>query len=821
MLQVNNGNGSFSEVGQLAGIHQTEWSWSPLFADFDNDGFKDVIITNGFPRDITDKDFSNFRNDAGGRLASNSILLDSVPVVKIPNYAFKNNGDLTFQDVTKTWGLTQPSFSNGAAFADFDNDGDLDYIVNNINEEVGLYENKLYSNEKKEKGNHFIRLKLKGDDKNPAGLGSKIKIHYGKGLVQYHDHSVYRGYLSSVEDIVHFGLGTHRVIDSVTVEWPDGKFSIQQNINGDQTITVSHTEALEKKSSLRKAAHPPALFRRTNKDFSVHHIHEEEDKIDFNVQRTIPHKFSQSGPGVAVADVNNDGLEDFYIGGSSGRNGILWVQKKNGSFSNEEISKPGLKQEEDTGMLFFDSDNDGDADLYVVSGSYEYPAGSVQYQDRFYRNNGKGKFSLDTAALPSTKSSGSCVRASDFDQDGDLDLFVGGRVVPAQYPLPAESYLLVNEKGKFKNATSSICPELAHAGMITDALWTDYNNDGRVDLMVSGEFMPITIFENSGQGLSKTTATGLEKLSGWWNCIAAADFDKDGDMDYVGGNLGLNNYYKASSATPLRVYAKDFDGNASIDAVLTCYLRSEAGDMKEYPVHFWDELNSQSPKFRRKFNYYKKFGVATMEKLLTQEELKDALILETNYMASSYIENLGNGKFNVSELPLAAQVAPVYGMLAEDVDNDGNHDLILIGNDYGNEIFTGRYDALNGLVLKGNGTGKFSEVSIAESGFLVSGDGKSLAKISHAKGDLFLATQNQDSVLLFSPTRARTIKSVFPRADDQWADVLFEDGKKQKVEFYWGSGYLSQSSRKMTVPENTKEIVFYNIKGKSRSEKPK
>lgn len=818
MLQVNNGNGSFSEVGQLAGVHQTEWSWSPLFVDFDNDGYRDIIVTNGFPRDITDKDFSNFRNDAGGALATNEILLDSVPVVKIPNYVFKNNGDLTFNDVTKSWGLAQPSFSNGAAFADFDNDGDLEYVVNNINDEIFFYENTLYTDKTKPKETHFLRLKIEGSRENPGGLGAKIKIHYGKNLVQYHDHSVYRGYLSSVENIVHFGLGSYTEIDSVTIGWPDGKSGIVKNCKADQTLTVRYDEA--KENVIRKTNTTPSLplFSRANKKVSVQYIHTEEDKIDFNVQRTLPHKFSQTGPGLAVADVNNDGLEDFYVGGSAGTNGTLWMQKQSGTFLKEEIAKAGLKQEEDTGILFFDADGDGDADLYVVSGSYEYPAEAVPYQDRLYRNNGKGKFLLDTAALPSTKASGSCVRACDFDKDGDLDLFVGGRVVPAKYPMPAESYLLVNENGKFRNSTPSVCPELANAGMITDALWTDYNNDGKTDLMVTGEFMAITVYENDGQKLSRIKTSGLEQLSGWWNSLTAADFDKDGDTDYVAGNLGLNNYYKASAATPLRVYAKDFDGNNSIDAVLTCYLRSEEGEMKEYPVHFWDELNSQSPKFRRKFAYYKKFGKASIDKLLTADELKEALILETNYTASSYIENLGNGKFKVSPLPIAAQVAPVYGILAEDIDGDGNTDLVLIGNDFGNEVFTGRHDALNGLVLKGNGKGQFSEISLTESGFIISGDGKALAKISGNKGDLFVATQNQDSLMIFEQPEASVPMTFNPMTDDQWAQLVWSDGKKQKVEFYWGSGYLSQSTRRINIPENVKEVVVYDSKGKARNE---
>lgn len=814
MLQLNNGNGSFSEIGQLAGIHQTEWSWSPLLADFDNDGFRDVIITNGFPRDITDKDFGNFRSGPGGNIASIEFLLDSIPVVKISNYAFRNNGDLTFTDVTRAWGMHQPAFSNGAAFADFDEDGDLDYVVNNINGDVLFYENGLYSDAEEVRKDHYLRVKLIGEKGNITGLGARIMLHYD-GKLQYHDHSVYRGYISSVEPVAHFGLDSVTTVDTVLVQWPDGRSSLLKNVKADQVLTIKHAEAGEA-VTLKKAPHDP-LMKDVAVETGIKFVHTEDDKIDFNVQRTIPHKFSQSGPGIAVGDVTNDGLEDFYIGGAANRNGTLFIQRRDGTFASREIKKSASQKEEDQGSLFFDSDNDGDLDLYVVSGTFEYAVDSEQHQDRLYVNDGKGNFTLNPAALPVTTSSGSCVRAADIDGDGDLDLFVGGRIVPWRYPYPAESYILVNEQGRFVNKTDELCAGLKTAGMITDALWTDFDNDGKVDLIVTGEFMPLTAYRNEGAKLTKLNDSGLEQRSGWWNSISTGDFDKDGDMDYIAGNLGLNNYYKASTATPLKVYAKDFDGNNSVDAVLTCYLRSEEGEMKEYPVHFWDELNSQSPKFRRKFNYYKRYGRATIDQVLTGEELKDALIMETNYTASSYIENLGGGKFAVTPLPMIAQIAPVNGIVTADVNDDGNLDVLMTGNDYGNEVFTGRHDAFTGLILMGNGAGKFTPVSPIEGGFIVPRDGKALARLSSAKGELFIATQNQDTARVYAYVKQPAAKEFSPEPYDAWAVLIYGDGAKQKVEFYYGAGYLAQSTRRIRVPQAVRQIVVHDTKGNTRT----
>lgn len=820
MVHLNNGldNGiKFSEVGQLSGIYQTEWSWSPLFADFDNDGNKDAMITNGFPKDITDKDFANFRADIGN-LASNRYLIDSIPVIKIPNYAYRNNGDLTFTDMTTKWGMNKPSFSNGAAFADLDNDGDLDYVVNNIDDNAFVYENTLYNPGQKESGNqnNYLRVALKGSEQNRQALGAKVNIYYDSGKVQFQNQSIYRGFLSSVEEISHFGVGRTSQIDSVVVQWPDGSYSMSQNVAVNQLIKIEYKTGQPKRGQRKNTNE--LLFKEASSELKISFLHQEDDKVDYNMQRTLPHKFTQGGPGLAVGDINADGLEDFIVGGSTNYNTAVFRQSADGTFSStSKTIKDEGKIWEDEGILLFDADNDKDLDLYIVSGSIESQESSV-YQDRLYLNDGKGGFSLATDALPIISGSGSCVRATDYDQDGDLDLFVGGRVVPAAYPMPAESYILRNDNGKFSDVTAEVCPALKNLGLVTDALWTDFNGDGISDIVVVGEFMAVSFFANMDGKFQRNASTGIDNITGWWNSIVGEDFDKDGDVDYVVGNLGLNNNYQVKREFPIKVFAKDFDGNGSIDPVLACYMReSMDSDVKKlYPVHFWEELNSQSPKFRQKYLKFKHYSMITIDQLFTPDELEGAMILETNEMASSYIENLGNGTFKMSALPMPAQVAPINGMVVSDVNNDGNADLIITGNDFGNEVFAGRYDALTGLILLGDGKGNFSAVPSSSSGFYVPGDAKAFVRLAQKKNDIFIASQNRDNLKVFSRSMIDDVKSFVPEPLDIKAELIFEDGRKQVHEFYYGSGYLSQSSRSIRLPKGVKEITVYNSLGESR-----
>ncbi|WP_276374131.1 VCBS repeat-containing protein [Chryseolinea sp. H1M3-3] len=814
MLHANNGDGTFSEIGQMAGIHQTEWSWSSLFMDVDNDGHRDLLITNGFPKDVTDKDYVMFKREVGA-FNNHRSLIDSIPVLKVSNYAFQNHGNFSFKDQTKAWGMYTPSFSNGAAFADLDNDGDLDYVVNNINDVSFLYENTLYHGDDSKSQNNYLRIRLAGDLKNKSGLGAKVTLNYNS-TTQFQDHSIYRGYLSTVEDVMHFGVGTNTSVDTITVQWPNGNCQTLYNVNANQVLTINHKDAQPLEDNDHGAA-PNVLVKEISKSIGIKYKHQEWDKIDFYRQRTLPHKFSQAGPSIAIGDVNGDKLEDFIVGGSSLFNATQFIQNKNGIFIASPIVKTTENKSEDEGMLLFDADNDHDLDLYVVSGSYEGEAGEQRYEDRFYANDGNGKFKLDSKALPSTIASGSCVRASDFDADGDLDLFVGGRVVAGSYPVSPESYLLRNDQGKFTDVTDASAPGLKRAGMVTDALWTDFNNDGKTDLIVVGEFMPITFFKNIDGTLQYIENSSLENYKGWWNSITGADFDKDGDTDYMVGNLGMNNYYRISEKQPLRVYAKDFDDNGSMDAILSCYFKSEAGGMQEFPVHFWDELNGQSPKFRNQFSSYKQYGATSMEDLLKPYDTTGMRVLVANYSQTSYVENTGNGKFLMKPLPKAAQVSPVNGVTVTDINSDGNLDVLMIGNDYGNEVFSGRYDAGTGLIFLGNGKGDFVTTPFLKSGFKVDGDAKALGRIRNGSGqELIIATQNQDSVKVFVSEK-KPSRFFEPLPLESWGEFYHDFGKKEKVEFYYGSGYLTQSTRSVNVPPSVTKILVYDNNGHHRS----
>lgn len=815
MLQMGNGGEvPFSEIGLLAGVYQTDWSWSPLFMDVDNDGHRDLLITNGFPRDITDKDFANFRADVGS-VATNAQLLDSVPIVKIPNYAFRNSGNLKFDDSGSVWGLNRASFSNGAVFVDLDGDGDLDYVVNNINDAAFVFENTL--NNQKEPPNYF-RIKLKGSANNSLGLGAKVVIRHGDGF-QYHEHHLTRGYMSAVEGIIHFGLGDHQEIQMLEVLWPDGKYQQIENLSANQVFDLDHADASIADLHLLPFPFVPnvvnPLLKEVSEVLGIDYLHLEEDKVDYNIQRTIPHKFSQFGPSLAVGDVNGDGLEDFIVGSAVGYAPSLFLQNPSGSFEEKPLwNSEEENRFEEMGMLLFDSNNNGSLDLYLVSGSNEFPVDAPEYQDRLYLNDGRGNFTQSLEALGDIKASGTVVRAADFDGDGYIDLFVGGRTPLANYPFPDRSFLLKNKNGVFLDATDELIPELRDIGMVTDALWTDVDGDGILELVIVGELMPITIFEYQKGKFQKLKSTGLENHLGWWNSIVAGDFDGDGDMDYVIGNMGANNYLRPSFERPVAVYAKDFDGNKSVDPVTFAYYKNNHGKYESFPAHYWDDLFSQSILFRRKFARYKLYGLATEKTLFTKEELEDVFILRGNYDRSSYVENLGNGQFKIHELPTQAQFAPVNGMVVDDVNGDGNLDVLMVGNDYGNEIFSGRYDAFTGLLLIGDGKGGFEAVRSHDSGFVVPDDAKSMAILAGSDdAPIYLSTQNRGKLLAHQAVNQNEKRAFIPPKGIHTVLIEFENGRTQKIEIFNRSGFYSNSGKSITIPKKSLSVKGVDYKG--------
>ncbi|RYU96665.1 RNA-binding protein [Emticicia agri] len=851
-LQINQGKNPltgkpiFSEIGLAAGVAQTDWSWAPMVVDFDNDGLRDIIITNGFPKDITDLDFMAYRAEVNN-LATSTYLSENIPSVRIKNFAFHNKGNFQFEDVTEKWGMAEPSFSNGAAYADLDNDGDLDYIVNNINDSASVYRNN--SMQLKPQESNYLRVKFQGNLPNIMGLGALVEIQYNNGQKQVYEHTPYRGYISSIEPVAHFGLGKIRQIDRLKVIWQSGKIQILKNIKSNQVLSLKESEANGDDNP--GISVPSPLFTDISEQLKVPYVHEEDDYIDFNVQKLLPHKLSQYGPAIAVGDVNGDGIEDMFIGGARYRKGKFLIQNKEGKFIVQDLlsGEDGFKKpSEDMGILLFDADNDKDLDLYIVSGSYEYKADSPDLQDRFYVNDGKGHFTLNQQAIPAFLKSGSCIKATDYDHDGDLDLFIGGRVEPNAYPKPVSSYILRNDTAngqiKFTNVTAQVAPKLQNIGLVCDAIWSDYDNDGWQDLVMIGEWMPVTILKNNKGKLEPMPQSGaLAGKFGWWTSITSGDFDNDGDIDYVAGNLGLNTLMQASDTQPVSVYAKDFNNDGFYDAIPTVYFPDDEGTMKEFPYNTRDDLAKQFIQTRQRFQNYAKFSEATIDQILKPEELKDALILKANWMKSSYIENKGNGQFEVKELPIQAQFAPIYGMVTYDYDQDGNLDVLITGNDFGTELLVGRHDAFNGLLLAGDGKGNFTPTLPEGSGYYVAGDAKSLVRLKDAKGNqLFVTSQNRGDLRFFlyeNPFergvlrmeafghgdaklshRITPVKTVEVLPNETTAILKLKGGKSRKEELTYGSSFLSQSSRSLALPADVESVELIDNLGKKRVVKP-
>ncbi|GAB4034104.1 VCBS repeat-containing protein [Spirosoma gilvum] len=731
----------FSEVGLMAGVAQTDWSWATVLADFDNDGRKDIYVTNGYRKNVTDRDFINFTEDFSGfgttefNTKKRLELLDKVPEIPLAHYAFRNGGDGAFEDVSQAWGLHDKSYANGAAYADFDNDGDLDLVVNNVDGEAFIYRNQ---SREQNPTDHYLTISLQGSSVNRQGAGATITSWSG-GTMQYFEASVIRGYLSSVDPRIHIGLGKTSKIDSLQIRWPDGRVELKRNLSVDQRLTLSYTQATEGGKSKPTLA-TKALFADVTDQYPIDFAHTESDFVDFKQTAALHKMLSRSGFALAVGDVNGDGLDDCFMGSSyRGSSAGLFWQTATGGFVKRPF--PATPDQEATSALFFDADGDTDLDLYVVYGSNERPSTEKAfYQDQLYLNNGKGDFSMAPAGtLPDVSGSGSCVVAADFDHDGDLDLFVGGRQIPGKYPLPARSYLLRNDRSaqgcRFVDVTQLLCPSLMQAGMVCSALWSDYDRDGWADLVLAGEWMPLTIYKNTKGVFQKTPPIQISSSTGWWNSIAQGDFDHDGDLDYIAGNEGLNTLYRASEKEPVTIVAKDFNNDGTIDPLMGYYINGV-----NYPAVPRDALNQQVIQFRRKYQRFADYAAVTFDQLFTDDDRKNAFQARATYLQSAYIENLGQGKFALRALPRMAQVAPVYGIVVHDFNLDGQLDVVLTGNFYPNEVNIGREDASVGLVLLGDGHGHFKPLSPAESGLVIRGDARTSALLTGRNKQMLLLT---------------------------------------------------------------------------------
>ncbi len=814
------GSPAFSEIAFMSGVAQTDWSWTPLIADFNNDGYRDAVITNGYPKDLTDHDFIAYRQNPYAN-ASKKNLLAQIPQVKIHNYGYQNNGDLTFSDVTAKWGLTLPTFSNAAVYADLNNDGAMDMIVNNINDEPLIYKNT--SRENDTVNTNYIQVKFKGDNHNLNGLGAWADIYYAHNKHQVSENNPYRGYISTDQNIAHFGLGKVRRLDSLVIRWPNGKKQVLQNVKANQVVTVNITEAKEPYTWPQPKIADKALFAEVTKSKGIDYKHQELDFADFNIQKLIPHKLSGYTPALATGDVDGNGLDDVVIGGNSYNPAQVFLQQPNGKFIQRDLlpKQSSARLVKDEGILLFDANGDGKLDVYISSGGYMNASGDTTYQDRLYLNDGKGNFKLAPNALPINHTSKQCVRAIDYNRDGKPDLFISGRVDPWHYPKPVSSFILRNDSKngvvKFTDVTNEVAPCLKNIGMVCDALFTDYDNDGWPDLILAGEWMPVTFLKNDhGVFRNATAASGLANKTGWWNSIVAGDFRHTGRMDYIVGNVGLNTLYKASDKYPVYITAKDFDKNGIFEAIPSIFLPDKDGVKREFPAMGREDLFKEMISMRKKFTDYKSYATTTMEDILSPEQKKGAIRLKSNISQSCFLRNDGNGKFTIIPLPNLAQISAINGMVVDDFDGDGNLDVMVNGNDYGTEVGTGRYDALNGLMLKGDGKGNFYPQSILQSGIYIPGDGKALVKLQSNSGDYMLAaSQNRGPLKLFE--LKRKVINIKLEPGDESAVITSKNGAIQKQEFYYGSSFLSQSARFLTLNSNVASVEITNNKGQKRS----
>lgn len=751
VLQLNNGNKTFSEISRLANVHATDWSWSALIADYDNDGFKDLYVANGIYKDLLDQDYINFystdpeiiralRNREKEAILK---LIELIPSEKISNYAFRNKQNLTFENNTEEWGLDIPSHSNGSAYGDLDNDGDLDLVVNNCNMPSFVFRNET----DKRLNNRYLQLTLEGEGMNAFAIGAQVTLRH-EGQIYYQELAPMRGFLSCTDYKMTFGLGAIDKLEELEVVWPDGRKTILKDVETNRLLVLKQSEAREQAEKRELVDAGATYWREAADEIGLTFKHAENDFVDFDRDGLLYHMVSADGPKMCKGDINGDGREDLFIGGASGQAACLFVQTPDGRF--EKTNEALLEEDkigEDTDAIFFDADGDRDLDLYVAGGGNEFSANSPYLFDRLYINDGKGAFQKSPQQLPTSKpASSACVQAADFDADGDLDLFVGIRLLPAVYGVPVSSYLLENDgQGNFVDRMEERAPELNQFGMVTDALWTDYDLDGDPDLFIVGEWTPLTIFQNNkGRFKNVTSKAGFDRSNGFWNCVKAGDFDQDGDPDFVIGNHGLNTRFKASVERPLNMYVNDFDGNRTAEQIITVYN----GD-KSYPLVLRHDLTKQLPELKKKYLYYENYKEQTIKDIFTEKQIRTAAKSYIYHTQSSLAWNNGDGTFTLESLPIEAQMAPVYGLLTSDIDRDGNLDVLLGGNFYRSKPEVGIYDGSYGLVLKGDGKGGFQALKPETSGFLIKGEIRDFLTLGVGEREFVLVARNNEKLAAY------------------------------------------------------------------------
>jgi hypothetical protein len=763
MLQLSQGVDDkgvpiFSEIGQLSGISNTDWSWSALIADFDSDGKKDLFVTNGYLRDYTNKDFMMFEvnkamakasaqgkelfDNKGKKEFSKVIyeLVKKLPSTRIPNYMFKNKGDLTFENVSVKWGFSNPNISTGAAYADLDNDGDLDLLVSNTNEPLGVYKNTV----EKQK-NNYVKIRLKGNDKNTYAIGTKVWI-YNDSLVQFLENYPVRGYQSSVDPVLFCGLGKSEKAN-IKIQWPDGRITIEKDIKINRLLEYDQSESKPKLDKTKEQGE--RIFEEVTDSLGIKFQHSDNNFVDFKVDRLALKQSSMSGPKLSVSDVNNDGLDDFFIGGASGQCDELFISQVDGVFLQFSLDcNEKSKNVESMGSVFFDVDGDGDKDIYIVSGGSEFQLGSEHLMDRLYINVGDGKFTkAPNDALPQAFSNGSIVAAGDYDGDGDEDLFVGGGSIPGNYPNAAIGGILRNDTDrstgniKFTVATDNVNPELRQPGLITGAIWTDIDNDSWLDLVLVGEWMPIRVFVNEkGKLLEKTKELNLSKSNGLWQSIASADMDEDGDMDLIVGNMGLNLPFKVSEEEPFEANIGDFRQDGVLTTIFSSYIQGKC-----YPIGSLTEMQDAFPFLKKKFLKHSQYAKATLESVLTQDQLNKSKRLSVYQLESLYLENKG-GSFRIHPLPLNAQFSAVQGIIVKDFTGDNKMDVLVAGNFYPFRVQQGPSDAGKGLLLEGVGNGVFNVITNNKLGVWIDGDVRDLKLLNHGNQDYIVVSKNNDSI---------------------------------------------------------------------------